>query len=439
MKDVTRNEAGEIIRFVTRRMGVSVARPQYGSPDGVRRYSKVFYYAKMIAGELARFPLSPNASDAEKLADQIAGFLSQPQNSLDAARRQFNPRAVARGSNYSTIGEVLEYHRENWRMLEISNNSGEDYHHSLILILRQADAYRKGTEFVSWSGMRTGKAERMAPWLEKPTTLLTEQLAIDYQRLMVTADLEDEEEIITAKISSDSNLRNARAVFSKEAMRLFRSSRTITLPDLGGFMSVSLFHAKKYFVLPDPAVIRMLFTNAPALRAEDLNAYRAFLVCVQAGLRKTEAANLRMEWMRNEDSPALLIHQDGTFKPKHGHGRKVFLDGWVAEEMRSLAGERKYFIDGTDTERTDEVFIRLNGWLRKQGINATKPTHELRKLWFSQKAKRDGIDAAAQQGGHRDPKITTSFYSSSLMPDNVLPFWEEPTLAALAKVAQKAS
>jgi integrase len=156
---------------------------------------------------------------------------------------------------------------------------------------------------------------------------------------------------------------------------------------------------------------------------------------VQCGLRKTEAANFRLNWLREEDSPAILVHEDGKFKPKHGHGRKVLIDDdWVAQEIRALAGDRGYFLDGTDTERTDEVFVRLNAWLRKCGVTSTKPTHELRKLWFSQKSKRYGIDAAAEQGGHSDPKITMSFYSSSLMPDNVLPFWQEPTLSALAKV-----
>jgi integrase len=158
---------------------------------------------------------------------------------------------------------------------------------------------------------------------------------------------------------------------------------------------------------------------------------------VQAGLRKSEAANLRMEWLQEEDTPVVLIHTSGTFKPKHGHGRKVLLDPWVGQEMRTLASPGKYFLDGTDTERTEDVFSRLNAWLRTCGVDSSKPTHELRKLWFSQKSKRESVQAAAEQGGHRDVKITTSFYSSSLLADNVLPFWKEPTLSALATVGLK--
>lgn len=437
MQNIIRDEEAGIIRFETKRMGVTVSRPSYWDKEEKQRWVKRFYYAKMINGELARFPLSATPSDAETMADKIAAFLSDPTNTLEAAKRKFNPRALLRPSEFSTIGELLDFHRDNWKILELSAKSGEGYHGCLMLILRRVDAWHKGEEFATWSGRRIGMDVLLAPWREKPTTLLTERLATDYQRLMVPADIEDEEEEITQKITCDTNLRSARAIFSREAMKLFASSPSINLPDLSGFMGVTLFNAKKYFVLPEPDVIRRIFTAAPELRASDLNAYRAFLVCAQCGLRKSEASNFRIDWMREEDSPAILIHEDGRFKPKHGHGRKVFLDAWAAEEIRGLGGDRKYFLDGTDTERSEAVFMRLNAWLRSQGVTATKPTHELRKLWFSQKAKREGLTAAAQQGGHRDVKTTTDFYASSLMPDNVLPFWQETTLAALAKTAKK--
>lgn len=434
MNNVVKNPAGEVIRFTSRRMRVTVARPQYVASNGEPAWARRFYYAKMINGVLKRFPLSADPDDAGRTADQIAAFFEDPAHTLLDAERKFNPRALARGSDYSTVGELFDYHRDHWRVLELSNNTGANYQHNLLIVLRYVVAWRKKQPVEKWSGKSKGKAELLAPWLARSLTDIDEKLAMDYQRLMVPPELEDEEEIITRKITCDSNLRGARALFSKEAMAVYRASRTLVLPDVSGFLGVSLFHAKKYFVLPDPEVIRRIFTAAPTLKAEDVNAYRAFLLCVQAGLRKTEAANFRMEWLRQEDSPAVLIHEDGKFAPKHGHGRKVFLEQWAADEIRSLAGERKFFLDGTETERASDVFVRLNGWLRQRGIDSTKPTHELRKLWFSQKVKREGIESAAKQGGHRDPKITTSFYSDSTMPDNVLAFWTEPTLSVLGRL-----
>lgn len=438
MKDEVKNEAGEVIRFRTRRMGVSVARQQYGAGEAAK-WSSRFYFAKMVNGILARFPLSNDPKTAETLADQIAGFLLDPTRTLSDAKKKFNPRALERPGDFSTVGDLFDYHRQHWKLLELTERTGKGYQGNLLVILRHVDAFRKGTEFESWAGRSTGMEKLMEPWREKSLTLLTARLAMDYQRLMVPPDLEDEEEEITQKITCDTNLRGAHSLFSREAMRLYKQSDSIVIPDVSEFLAVSLFNAKKYFVLPPVSVIRNIFTAAPALKADDINAYRAFLLCVQAGMRKTEAANMRMAWLLDEDAPTVQIHADGKFKPKHGHGRKVFLDNWVAQEMREIANDGTYFIGGTDTERTDEVFERLNGWLRKQGITASKPTHELRKLWFSQKVKRESLLAAAQQGGHRDPKITTSFYASSQMPDNVLPFWQEPTLAALAHVTTKSA
>jgi integrase len=432
MQDIVRNDANEIIRAKTSQLGVTIARQQYGAGTG-KQWSKRFYFSKMVNGELARFPLSPVAKDAEKTADRIAAFLMDPTKTILDAKRQFNPRALARPGNFSTVGDLLEFHRENRKILGISESTANGYRHCTLVVLRHVDAWRKGREFESWAGRRVDD-ELRRPWLERSLCEINERLALDYQRLMLPLDLEDEEEELTQKITCDTNLRGVRSVFSREAMKLYTRSDSLVLPDISGFLSVGLFNAKKYFVLPDVSVIRRLFFAAPALKQDDVNAYRAFLVCVQAGMRKSEAANFRMDWLREEDSPAIIIHEDGKFKPKHGHGRKVLLDGWVASEMRELAGDRKYYLDGTDTERTDDVFARLNQWLRKCGVDSTKPTHELRKLWFSQKSKRDGLDAAAEQGGHSDPKITTSFYSSSLMPDTVIPFWEEPTVAALAKM-----
>jgi integrase len=409
-------------------MGLTVQRQQY-EPE---KWSKRFYYSKMINGQLARFPLSVEAKKSESLAEQIAGFLMDPTKGLLDAKRKFNPRALARPSDFSTVGELLDFHRNHWKVLELKESTGKDYASCLLVIMRQVDAWRRGTSFQSWGGMRNGREERMAPWIAKSLTEINAKLATDYKRLMVPQDLEDEEEELTQKITADTNLRSARSLFSKDAMQYYKRSDGLVLPDLTEFMAVRLYGAKKYFVLQPVSVIRTIFTAAPVLKAKDLNAYRAFLLCVQAGLRKSEASSLRMDWLQEEDIPAIHIHTDGAFKPKHGHGRKVLLDTWVAGEMRSLASQETYFIDGKDTERTDEVFARLNLWLRTCGVDSSKPTHELRKLWFSQKSKRESLQAAAEQGGHRDPKITTSFYSSSLLPDNVLAFWKEPTLVALA-------
>lgn len=435
MKFIDRDpKDGSGVSFRTRR-GAYVFRPQY-TYKGQTSYASRFYFKKMVAGHLKLFPLSPDPKEAEIQADKIAGFFFDPNATIEEAWKKFNPLAQQRPGLHSTFRELFDIHSKSWGILDVSPKTGVGYQGAMLVVLRQAEAYRKNEDpdKLMWAGKRGEAAEKLkAPWLEMSLSVLTESLALNYQRAMVPPTIEDEEELITQKISCDSNLRCARALFSQEAMKLYRINETLVLPDIAGFMSVSLFHAKKYFELPSPDVVRKIFTAAPELKAQDLNAYRAFLLCVQCGLRKSEATNFRMDWMREEDAPTILIREDGKYAPKHGHGRKVFLDAWVGAEVKEIAAGDAY-LDGTKTEREVEVFERLNGFLRKQGIDASKPTHELRKLWFSAKTKRDGIYAAAKQGGHRDVKITQSFYADSSLPDNLIPFWTEPTLAALAKI-----
>ena len=434
MTDKKTNGAGEVVSARTVPMDTRIARASYPGPDGELRYSKQFYFSKMVNGRLVRFPLGVKLADAGRLADRIAAFLMDPQNALEDAERRFNPRAVVRPSKFSTIGELLAVHAESRKVLELGEASAKSYANALLIVLRRVDAFRRGLEKMeSWSGVKPTE-EQLAKWLGMSLTVLDSRLAHDFQRAMMLQPSEDEEEELTHKITADTVLRSARSLFSREAMKVYADEKMLVLPDLTSFLSVSLFNAKKYFVLPPVSVIRKLFTAAPELKASDLNAYRAFLACVQVGLRKSETANLRMDWLQEEDTPVVLIHEDGKFKPKHGHGRKVLVDRWVADEMRQLAGSSGYYLDGNDTERTEKAFDRLNAWLQGNGVDATKPTHELRKLWFSQKVKRESLLAAAQQGGHRDVKITQSFYANAQMPDNVLPFWTEPTLSALAKV-----
>lgn len=438
MQDEVKNDAGELIRFRTRKLNITVARHQYSGAGGEPRWTLPFYFSKMVNGELVRFPLPAEPRDAERVANQIAAFLELPTHTLADARRMFNPRALARGSAFSTIGELFEFHTEHFNVLELRGRTGPGYQGSLLYIVRAVSAWRHHREIESWNGIHGKRmAELLAPWLEKPINIVTAKMAMDFQRLMVPGDIEDEEEEITAKISCDSFLRGAKAMFSKEAMKLYAASDTLTIPDMTDFLAVSLFNARKYFELPATSVIKAVFRDAPALKRHDLNAYRAFLLCAQVGLRKTEAANLKMEWLNDDEAPTVHIHEDGAFRPKHGHGRRVIIPPWVRDEMEDLQSASPYFLDGRDSERTDAVFDRLNAWLRDRGITATKPTHELRKLWFSQKVKLEGLTAAAQQGGHRDPKVTTSFYADNQLPAGVIPFWQQPTVDALASMGER--
>ena len=114
---------GKLVRFVTRTHGVTVYRQGFKARDGSRTFSSSFYLQKQVAGEIERFPLGIDAKEAERLAEEIAAFVSIPMNTLDMARAKYNPRAIQRETKYATIGDVLDTNT-NWLCTRVTGLGG---------------------------------------------------------------------------------------------------------------------------------------------------------------------------------------------------------------------------------------------------------------------------------------------------------------------------
>jgi integrase len=63
--------------------------------------------------------------------------------------------------------------------------------------------------------------------------------------------------------------------------------------------------------------------------------------------------------------------------------------------------------------RCQEVFDRLIGWLRQNGVKGNKPLHTLRKEFGSQVCAAHGVHAASRQLRHADIAITNMFYTDA--------------------------
>ena len=82
--------------------------------------------------------------------------------------------------------------------------------------------------------------------------------------------------------------------------------------------------------------------------------------------------------------------------------------------------------------RCEDVFYRLTHWLRKNGVEGSKPLHTLRKEAGSIIATKAGIHAASQFLRHADIQVTAMHYADHkervtvdlgawLKPENVIP------------------
>jgi len=160
------------------------------------------------------------------------------------------------------------------------------------------------------------------------------------------------------------------------------------------------------------------------LRGATPEAYKVFLLAAAVGLRRKEIDPL--EWSsfrwkekviriqptryfhpKSEDSIADLpvdVEVVDLFRKYHEAAKGVF----VIKSKRSPlpAKPPQYY-------RCEPIFSDLTAWLRKYGVNQSKPLHTLRKEYGSLLTRTYGIHAASRALRHADLGTTSEHYSDS--------------------------
>ena len=257
----------------------------------------------------------------------------------------------------------------------------------------------------------------------------------------------------SARISCNSTIRQARALFSRKILKFIGG---VAIPDPLPFAGVEFFprESMKYQSKLDPAVL--LQSAREHLLETDPEAFKALVLALGAGLRRGEID--RLLW-RQIDFNSGLIHiqvtEAGGLKTEDSTG-DVAIDPAMVSLLRGFRAKARgqFVIEGGGREltaskpwgqryRCEDVFYRLIHWLRENGIDSAKPIHMLRKEAGSIIATKAGIHAASQFLRHADIQITSMHYADHkervsvdmgdlLGVDNVTP---SPGAAALKKQA----
>ena len=152
--------------------------------------------------------------------------------------------------------------------------------------------------------------------------------------------------------------------------------------------------------------------------------YKAFLLAVGVGLRKKEIDLLEwpsFRWAENviriqptryfhpksEDSIADLPVDPEVMRVFRAHHESA-KGSFVLKSNRPPlpARPRQYY-------RCEPIFEQVNHWLRKHGVNGSKPLHTLRKEYGSLLTRSYGIHAASRALRHADLRTTSEHYSDS--------------------------
>ncbi len=279
---------------------------------------------------------------------------------------------------------------------EISDNAARAYTNYLrriVRIVHQVDDVRAGAM----------KANVIRP-----------ELFQDYQSFAIEAARPNgPAAMITARNTSFSAINQAQAVFSVDAMQ-GRHMRALQLPAelvtrLRGFQPKGT--TRKVRVETSDELRETLRAGAEDLWFTAPARWLALALCGNLGLRRGSAKMARWDWVRRVGGQwrMYLVATDEN-SPK-GNEQFVTVRDDVWQDMCELrqAGS-DYIVPGARLEDRDRVFDENLQWLRCLGVDADKPTHELRAI-FAQEMKRQHGAQAAQDGlGHGDAR-TTEIYT----------------------------
>ena len=239
--------------------------------------------------------------------------------------------------------------------------------------------------------------------------------------------------LAAARRTINSYIRCARSLFAKDVRHEVKS---IKLPDPLPFAGVELEESGSMKYVSKIKVHTLIAAARRELRAADPEAYKAFLLGLFAAMRKAEIDSV--EWSA-VDFAANVIHLEETewlHLKTHDSAAEISVDAEVIAELRALmppptseAAPWSQFILQSNRApkpdsmrpyyRCEETFERLNVWLRRYGIRANKPLHELRKEVGAVIATEQGIYAASKFLRHSDITTTARHYADQKARINV--------------------
>jgi integrase len=255
-----------------------------------------------------------------------------------------------------------------------------------------------------------------ARWLERIHSIrladVTPARVQAWKRAFIARAGDDPLKQRSARTSFNSFLRRAKSLFAPKCVKHLSIALPSPLPFDG--IAFEPKQSSRYRSSIDAAALTIAAQRE--LAEEDEPVYLAFLLALGAGLRRGEIDRLQWGAFR-WDHHAIRIEPTAHFEPKTEHSiADVAVDSELMNVFKAYTAQAafSFVIEGPETAsdqyRAKEVFERLSKWLRKHGVTARKPIHELRKEFGSMINRRHGLSAASDQLRHSGIAITAAYY-----------------------------
>lgn len=330
----------------------------------------------------------------------------------EEARRRYKPE-VAVVLTCPTVGDFL-------KAVEMHSTLNPVTFEGYARKLRTLAAGIREIPFQAGAGGYTiWKAKVEATKLSSLTVFAIQEWKKSYLRRIGDSPLE----LARARRTINSILRNAKSLFAKRLLRVVPVNLPTPLPFEGvDFEKVSRPRYRS------KVNVRALIQRAESeLRTQHQEAYKVFLLALNAGLRRKEIDGLT--WRQVDiDGRKISVETTAHTALKNEESEEVIdIPAEVAEILRAYrdASLSNFVISAPaqskkkkkyPTYRCDESFSALILWLRSQGITDDKPIHMLRKEFGSYIAAEHGIQAASSALRHADISTTSSYYVDKKSP-----------------------
>jgi integrase len=334
-----------------------------------------------------------------------------------------------------TIGEWIE----GARGVSASNAATfAQYAASLRLIAGQILSVKKTKKRF---GPGKGGAQAYRAGIDAESLDILSAQAVQRWRLAYVAQAGNPAQERSRMTSANSTIRQAKSLFADKIVRFLPDVR---LPSPRPFAGVEFFpkQSARYFSRIDPQAL--LRTAQGELAENDPPAFLAMLLALAAGLRRGEIDSLA--WHQVDFERALIrveATESANLKTADSRG-EVPIDPGVVAILRGFRAKASgpFVIEAEGGEygpriwgrhyRAEALFTRLSHWLRKHGVTARKPLHELRKELGSLITAEHGIYAASRVLRHSTVATTAAHYTDLktrptvavgawLKPENVVP------------------
>ncbi|MCB1095081.1 MAG: tyrosine-type recombinase/integrase [Verrucomicrobiae bacterium] len=230
-------------------------------------------------------------------------------------------------------------------------------------------------------------------------------------------------------VTINSLIRNAKALFARKNLAFLRAK--LDLPEVLPFDGVSMEKSPSLRYHSKIDAKKIMENAHKELAGNDDEVFKALLLALVCGLRRSEIDNLL--WEKFDFANRTLSIESTKYRQlkSSDSAGEIDLNQTTAEifqSFRQASPEDQFVIKGNPPRqincsrdyRCNQIFDRLNNWLRSQGVDSMKPTHTLRKEVGSIIAAQHGIFAASRYLRHANLTITAQLYADkkhTVVPD----------------------